>query len=163
METNDQGQVVVPCRECRCPGAPDHLIDEVYLVPEPSLRIGIGAQFALQKAATPTGFDDQAATQAFMELFIREGVTGWNLTDLEGPRPLDREAILADMSLGLPVADVASDLYMVKVTAPLVKRLSSNSPTGRTANSSSARKPSTQKRRGSSSPPASAASLRSVS
>jgi hypothetical protein len=159
MATNDLGQVIVPCRECRCPGAPDHLTDEVYLLPEPTLRMGISAQFAVAAAAKPTGFDDEDATQRFMEIFIRNGVAGWNLQLEDGsPKPLDKDEVLNDFSLGMPTADAASELYMVKVTAPLVRKLSTTSPTGQTGNSSSAANGRTPKRRGSSSRAGSVAS-----
>lgn len=157
METNEHGQVVVPCRECRCLGAPDHLIDEVYLLPEPTLQMGIGARMAVSAAAKATGFDDETATTDFMKTFIRNGVVGWNLQLEDGkPKPLDRDEILNDYAFAITVADAASELYWVKVTTPLVQKLLLSSPTGQTPNSSSAKKPLTRRQRGSSSLPASA-------
>jgi hypothetical protein len=98
-----------------------------------------------------------------MEVFIKGGVVGWNLQLGDGsPKPLDLDEILKDISLGMPVADAASDLYMVKVTTPLAKKLSITLPTGQMGSSSSAANGQTRKRSGSSSPRASAASPRSM-
>jgi hypothetical protein len=170
MATIDRGQVViVSCRECLCSGAPGaHERDEVYLTPEPSLRLGLVAQLRITEAVrrneNGVEFDNEKATLDLFDAFIRYGAVGWNLLDEDGEeRPFDVEAVLGDMSLGMPTADRASELYLKKVTDPLARKLAATSPTGPTVDSRSHRKKSTRKQHAPSSPATSAVSLRSVS
>lgn len=169
MTDNDRGQVVtVSCRECSCPGTPGtfHEMDEVYLLETPGLRLGLAAQLKIQSSLTNAAgviADPDPLVLDLSEIFVQHGAVGWNLVTEDGlPQPFSPAAVLADMSLGLPVSDRASDLYMEKVTAPLVKKLASLSPIGRTSGSKSRTKASTRSRPARSSRPASAASLRSM-
>jgi hypothetical protein len=169
MDTNDLGQVIVPCRECRCPGTPGafHPTDLVYLAPQPSLTIAMEMQFILEDAQEEAKGDqklfERATVRRLLPLYVTLGVVGWNLVDAEGNAlPLDTAAILADLSLSRPASDAASGLYTQKVIAPLGPTPSATLPAGRTVNSNSPARRSMSQRRGSSSPPASAASLRSM-
>lgn len=172
MAVFDRGQVVtVPCRECSCPGTPGahHLMDEVSLRLEPSLRMAAAIELRIAAAVkvngqTVTSFDDEAFTLDAMDIFIRYGVVAWNLVDEAGqPRAFDVEDVLGDMSLGMPAADKASELYIKKVTNPLVQRLATISNSGQPVASTSRPKKSTSKRHGRSSHSTSAGSLRSIS
>ena len=76
---------------------------------------------------------------AWLDTFIRHGVTGWDLCDAEGePLPFDVEAVLSDYTLSRPVAVQIEELgWDSQVLDPLLARLPKRSRTGQTAPSTS--------------------------
>ncbi len=153
---SDRVPVTVPIGPCGCPGTP-HEQDEVYLRPTISLDGGMAAQAAIMRH----GADAEALAKAWTPLFLRDGVTGWNLVDADGnPEPLDLDGLLTDFDAVRPVADKAAELYADSVLRPLLAASKQTSPDGRGARSTSAPRTSTRSRRKPSSPLALVASTR---
>lgn len=113
--------VPVRVRDCACPHTPHPDGDVVLLRPTLSLRGGIKAQQDIRSSIGADGLVVQDELVArWMETFVREGATGWNLLDEAGrPVPFDIAALLADFELAGPVADKADDLYGQAVLRPL--------------------------------------------
>ena len=150
--------VVVGIGPCRCPGTP-HEQDEVYLRPTISLDGGIRAQGAIMKY----GSDTVELTAAWTGIFLRDGITGWNLTNGDGgPEALDVDGLLMDLDAARPVADRAAELYGESVMRPFLPPPQMTSPPTSTDASTSAEPTSILSRRESSSPPASEALTQST-
>jgi hypothetical protein len=145
MRSFDTEPVEVRLPACYCPGSP-HEADLVYLSPALSMAGGMAAQSAIAE-----GFTDQIRLQELLaEVWIRHGVVAWNLVDEDGPIPVTRDNVLRALPYGKggrQVADRADDLYAEDILSPLVERLKTTSPRGRTNGSTSATRPSTRKRR----------------
>lgn len=145
MRAFDTEPVEVRLPACYCPGSP-HEADLVYLAPALSMAGGMAAQSAIAE-----GFTDQIRLQELLaEVWIRHGVVSWNLVDEDGPIPVTRDNVLRALPYGKggrQVADRADDLYAEDILSPLVERLKTTSPRGRTNGSTSATRPSTRKRR----------------
>ena len=150
--------VIVRARDCACPGTPHEEGDTVSLLAKLSLSGGLAAQADIIAAAG----DGSTLAQRWLVTYVRHGAVAWNLVDEDGPVPFDVDAILADYSFALPVADRADDLYSAAIIDPLTVRLNGISRNGLTDASTSPRVRSTQKRRGSSSRARSAASMPSI-
>lgn len=132
----------VPFRECACPGTP-HVSDVVYLRPVLGFRAGAEA---LRKMGE-SGGDVNLIAELVGPTYIREGVTGWNVEDENGPVPLDIEAILGNYTWAYPIADRADDIYSEAVLAPLLKRMGALSGNGRIVASTRATRRSSGSRR----------------
>jgi hypothetical protein len=126
-----QGQPV-KFRECTCPGTPHDGSDGaddgdiVYL--RPALGFAAGAE-ALRKIIESEG-DVNRIAELVGPVYIREGVTGWNVVDESGAIPLDTAAILDNYTWAYPIAEKADDLYSQVVLAPLLARMSAPSGNG---------------------------------
>ena len=122
-------------RDCTCPGSPhdgrDGADDGDIVTLRPHLGFSAGAE-ALRKIIESDG-DVNRVAELVGPVYIREGVTGWNVTDESGPVALDIDLILDDYALAYPIAEAADDLYSEAVLAPLVARMSALSGNGRTA------------------------------
>lgn len=145
MRSFDAEPVEVRLDACYCPGTP-HETDIVYLAPSLSMAGGMAAQSAMRD-----GFGDALRLQELLAaVWIRHSVIGWNLVDDAGALlPLDPSTIAAALPYGKGgrmVAERADDLYAEDILAPLVERLKSTSPRGRTNGSTSTPRPSTRKR-----------------
>ena len=150
--------IVVRARDCACPGTPHEEGDTVSVLPVPSLACGLAAQADIVAAAG----DGSILAQRWLTTYIRHGAVAWNLLDVSGkPLPFDVDAILADYTFALPVANRVDELYSDAVLAPLALRLNGQSQTGRTSASTSPRRQSIRKPRGRSSRATSAATKRS--
>jgi len=153
--------VPVRARDCECPGTPHGEDgDIVYILPKPSLDLGLAWQLDMSESADAKGAVQAALVKPrWYRTYARHGAVGWNLLDADGaPVPFDIEALLADFSLAYPAADRADDLYAEALVRPLAARLSGLSQSGRTNGSSSMPTQSTRKPRARSSQPTSAAS-----
>lgn len=147
MRSFDSEPVAVPLEACYCPGTPHGDGDVVYLAPELSMAGGMAAQ-----AAIVEGVSDSIRLQELLAaIWLRHGVVGWNLLDEDGqPVPLNADTVTRALPFGKGgrlVADKADDLYAEDILAPLVQRLESISPGGRTGGSTSRTRTSTRKRR----------------
>jgi hypothetical protein len=143
MRSFDTEPVEVRLDGCYCPGRP-HEADIVYLAPSLSMAGGMAAQSAISDGLT----DSLKLQELLAEVWIRFGIVGWNLVDEDGhPLPLtDIAAALPYGKGGRLVAEKADDLYAEDVLAPLVARLRTTSPRGRTNGSTSTPQKSTRKR-----------------
>lgn len=126
---------------CPCPGTP-HDGDTVYLRPKLDLRAGMVAQRKIIEIGSSTNDADEAMGDLAV-IYCRHGVDSWTLVDEEGEAlPVTPEAIenvlLADFSVGYPVADAAADLYNGVLLDPLVAKASKSSRPTRTRGSTSA-------------------------
>lgn len=151
--------VPVRARDCACPGTPHEEGDIVFLLPKPSLALGLAWQYDISQAQNARGeVDANTVRQLWLQTYVRHGAVGWNLTDNGKPVPFSIEALVSDFELAYPVADKADDLYSEVVMRPLLARLSGTSQPGPTNGSIHPLTQSTPKRRKSSSPATSAAS-----
>lgn len=115
---------------CLCPGTP-HDGDTVYLRPKLGLHGGMVAQRKIIELVTDEANNDEVMA-ALGEVLVRYGVDSWTFTDEEGsPLPVTEAAIndrlLADFSVGYPVADAAADLYSAGLLDPLRVKASNSS------------------------------------
>lgn len=144
MRSFDSDPIPVPLGSCYCPGTP-HDEDTVYLAPQLSMAGGMAAQSAIT-----AGFDDSLRLQEMLaEVWIRFGVVSWNLTDEDGPLEVTPENVARALPYGKGgrlVAEKADDLYAEDILAPLVQRLGTTSPRGRTNGSTSRTRTRTTKR-----------------
>lgn len=151
MTLDGPGQrVTVHVGECRCPGTPHTSGDEVYLVSEPSMTMGLRANGAIAKAD-----GDPALLEVLLgRVFIEDGIDGWTFVDEDGDEygvtPDNIERLLPWSRGGQLVAEKANDLYGEAILAPLVRRSLSTSQPGPTNGSTSATRPSRSVRRASS-------------
>ena len=153
--------VPVRARDCECPGAPHGEDgDIVYILPKPSLDLGLAWQLDMSESADASGAVKAAEVKPrWYRPYARHGAVGWNLLDADGaPVPFDIGALLADFSLAYPAADKADDLYAEALVRPLADRLSGLSQNGRMNGSTSRTPQSIRKPRGRLSRPVSAAS-----
>ena len=133
--------------------------DWVTLAPYLSLDGGLAAE---QDLRSVVGIADEnergeAIQRRWVVTFVKYGAKGWNFHDEEGnDLPFDVEELLANYSLGRPVADRAADLYSDAVLRPFLDRLATRSPTGRTAGTTSKAQRRTRRQSGQSSPGTSA-------
>lgn len=144
MRSFDAAPVEVRLDGCYCPGKP-HDTDIVYLAPELPMAGGMAAQSAISD-----GMSDSLRLQELLaEVWTRFGIVGWNLVDEDGPLPLTPANIKAALPYGKggrQVAEKADDLYAEDILRPLVERVTSTSPRGRTNGSTSTPRRSTSKR-----------------
>jgi hypothetical protein len=123
--------VVVELGPCECTGQP-HEADLVYLAPTLSMSGGMAAQGAIQQAGT----DPVRLQELLADIWVRHGVTGWNLLDDKGNAiPLTADNIARALPYGKGgrlVAERADDLYAEDILAPLVQRLETLSQRGST-------------------------------
>lgn len=133
---------------CQCPGTP-HERDEVYLLPRLTWDGGVAADAVLSDLPMTTdGRVDTGRLAAMLcRAYLENQVSGWNLTDENGPIPYSSEKLLSDWDIARVVGDKADDLYSDALLAPLVAAASTSSQRGRTAPSTSARTPSARRRR----------------
>lgn len=110
---------------CTCAHANGHVPhpdgDVVYMRAKPNLDMGIAAQTALRNSGRYVG-DTHAA---LWTVFVRFGVTGWNLVDVKGAAlPFSVEALLDrledPLESGMIVATRGVELYQDAVLAPLL-------------------------------------------
>lgn len=120
-------------RDCACPGTPHEEGDVVYLSPTISLDGGIAAE---QDVANSKG-DSDLLIRLWVRTFLTHEAKGWNLVDENGPVPFDLDTLFADYALARPAADRAVELYGDTVLAPLLARLTKQSPTGQTTGTTS--------------------------
>lgn len=130
----DTGQVRF--RACTCPGTPhdgrDGADDGDIVTLRPHLGFAAGAE-ALRKIIESDG-DVNRVAELVGPVYIREGVTGWNvIAEDGGAAALDIASILDDYALAYPIAEAADDAYSEAVLAPLVARMNALSGNGRTA------------------------------
>lgn len=153
--------VPVRARDCACPNTPHAEGDIVFILPRPSLDLGLEAQFDLSQVMDAAGVVDGVRLKArWLKTYIKMGAVGWNLTDAEGnAKPFDTDEILADYEFAYPVADACDGLYSEAILRPLMARLNAISPNGRTAASTSRPVRSIRSRPARSSPNGSAASV----
>lgn len=133
--------------------------DWVALAPHLSLEGGLAAEQDLRSVAgiRDEGERGDAIQRRWVVTFVKHGAKAWNFHDAEGNElPFDVEELLADYSLGRPVADKAADLYSDSVLRPFLNRLQERSPTGRTGATTSRAQRRTRKQSGQSSPATSA-------
>ena len=121
MTTADGMQpVVVNVGACRCIGAPHTSGDEVYLMPEVSLSLGLLCNGAMAVAG-----DDNAMMEALLgRAFIDGGIVGWTFLE-DGPVPVtpaNVARILPWGKGGALVSERANDLYSEDVLATLRRR-----------------------------------------
>lgn len=130
---------------CQCPGSP-HETDEVYLLPKLSFDGGYAADEALRKGLG-TG-DPDAVSKPLVRAYLEHQVAGWNLVGEDGMGlPFSPALLLSDWDIALAVGNVADDLYSEALLRPLVEAVSTSSPGGRTARSTSRKKPAASKAR----------------
>lgn len=136
--------VPVRFRDCSCPGTPHPEGDIAELRPYLDYPGGAEALAAIQLV----GDDVARFGEVLGPVFIRRGVVAWNLLDEDGdPVPVTREALDAlRWEDAYELADRADDLYGGQVLAPLVKRIPTPSPAGRTGGSTQRRRKSSPKR-----------------
>ena len=137
--------VVVRAGNCPCPGTP-HSEEHVYLEPEATLPISIGAWKRMQLA------EPNAAAQyvAIVNAYIPAAIRSWSFLEHDENGTLRSVRITQEAAErlipwdkgGYEVAETADNLYSGRVTAPLVARLQRSSPTGPTASSTSPNRPS---------------------
>jgi hypothetical protein len=116
--------VEVNIGDCGCAHSNGHVPhpdgDIVYLRPKPDLAMGLAAQSAIRQSGNYMG-DTHAALYS---VYVRYGVTAWNIRDLTGPVTLTHDALFDrlenPLSAGMRVAAKAKDLYHEAVIAPLV-------------------------------------------
>ncbi len=131
---------------CQCPGTPHGEGDIVLLLPRLSYEGGAEAGLVINRYI---GKDD---TDAFGKdlgaAYLRHQVRGWNLVDEAGqPVPYSADLLLSDWHSARAVADKADDLYSEALLGPLVAAVSTYSPDGQTADSTSPSPTSTTTRR----------------
>jgi hypothetical protein len=137
-------------RDCQCPGTPHNGKDGaddgdiVYLRPVLGFAAGAEAVRMLGEAmivVSPTGggpsgqdpiVDNSRSGELVGPVYIRAGVTGWNLVNEDGPVPLDVEVLLANYTWAYPIAEAADDLYSQALIDPLLKRMNGTSGNGQT-------------------------------
>jgi hypothetical protein len=135
-------------RDCACPGTPHaEEGDIVFLRDTITLTGGLAAERVIVevKGITDDAAIDEALTPRLLDVYLRDGVTGWNVVDEDGPIPVDVDMILSDYTLALPVAKVAEGLYTQAVMRPLTDRLSAISRRGSTSVSTSRTRTQTRK------------------
>lgn len=136
---------LIAVRVRECPDGTHPNGDSVWLTPTLSLAGGIRAQLQLDAvndrvAADPEthGAEAERLTGEWFETFVRHGAVEWDLHDEDGPIwAFDVERLVADYTLGLPVANVANDLYSGGLLNPLPAGRPRKSPSGPTAGSTS--------------------------
>lgn len=94
--------------------------DLVFMRPRASLDMGVATQQALRQSGRYAG--DTLAT--LYSVFVRYGVTGWNLVDIKGaPLPFTTEGLLdrleTPLQAGLNVTAKGHELYYDAVLDPL--------------------------------------------
>jgi hypothetical protein len=153
--------VSVRFRDCACPGTPHNGKDGAddgdiaYLRPFLDFPSGAEAAVAFDKALESATWDAKGLLTGIPQLYeftgpvyIRRGVTGWNLIDEDGPIECTPEAVLAlPYQDAYTIADRGDDLYREQVTAPLVRRISGSSNSTPTAGSTSATRPTRRRPR----------------
>jgi hypothetical protein len=134
--------VVVDIGPCECEGKP-HERDQVFLAPVLTMSGGMAAQGAIGKSEG----DPVILQELLADIWVRHGVTGWNLLDDKGqPIPLTPENVSAALPYGKGgrlVSERADELYAEDILAPLVQRLERLSPRGSTP---SGRKPTSRRK-----------------
>jgi hypothetical protein len=161
--------VPVRLRDCACPGTPHPEGDIAYLRPFLDFAGGAEAAVAFDEALKTASWDAEGFLTGIPRLYectgpvyLRRGVTEWNLVDDTGPVPCTPEAVMA-----LPyqdawnIADRGDDLYRQQVTAPLVQRTrdsSNGTPTAGSTSATRSKSPRPRSRSGRSSLPNSASS-----
>jgi hypothetical protein len=125
-------------RDCTCPGSPhdgrDGADDGDIVTLRPVLGFVAGAE-ALRKIIE-SGGDVNRIAELVGPVYVRHGVTGWNVIAEDGSAaPLDVDAILDDYSWAYPIAEKADDLYSGAILDPLLRRTNGLSGTGPTAGS----------------------------
>lgn len=153
---------------CPCEGTPHPDGDIVYLHAELSAPAGIRARSFFAAAMTGS-LEPVDVEERIAELWLSIGVSRWTfLTDDGKPIPVTPENVVRALPYGKggrEVADMADDLYVASVTAPLLAKLQALSPPGRTPSSRPAtpakttsprkpRKPSSTATTGRAQPPA---------
>jgi len=130
--------VSVRVRDCECPGTPHgEEGDLVFLAAVPSFELGLAANADIVAAMAEQPGAGTLLHQKWMLTYVRLGVTGWNLVNETGPRPLDVSELLANYALAMPVAEKADELYGDIILRPLLRRLNRISQTGPTNGSMS--------------------------
>ena len=147
--------IPVRFRDCACPGTPHDGVDGAddgdiaYLRPFLDFPGGAEAAVAFDKALETATWDAQGFLTGIPRLYectgpvyLRRGVTGWNLLDENGPVDCTPEAVLAlPYQDAYAIADRGDDLYREQVTAPLVRRTQASSSNTRTNGSTSPTRP----------------------
>ncbi len=136
-------RVAVEVGECLCPGTPHPNGDTVWLRAELDLDGGLGINQAIADSGEST------IQEALGRAYLMGGIVDWTFVDETGQKvPVNRQ-IIKKLRWGEAVfrlADRASEMYGVTALAPLVARIPTSSPNGRTAVSTSASKRSSSKR-----------------
>ena len=137
--------VLVRAGDCPCPGSP-HTEEHVYLEPEATLPISIGAWKRMQLA------DPNAAAQyvAIVNAYIPAAIRAWTFLEQDengNLRPVRVTQEAAERLIpwdrgGYEVVETADNLYSGRVTSPLVARLQRSLQTGRMESSTSPNPPS---------------------
>ena len=155
MTTADGMQpVVVNVGACRCIGGPDTSPvhpdgDEVYLMPEVSLSLGLRCNGALAVADD----DPQMMETLLGKAFIEGGIVGWTFVEGDLPVPITPANIARMLPWakgGSLVSERANDLYSADILAPLRRRSQAQLPPGPTSVLTSVTRPSRAQRRNSS-------------
>lgn len=145
-------EVLIPC-----PGGDLHASDTAYLLPSVTFDCGQEASRTVRTFAQKLAADavadgrtfegassEEAETLGEMlgRIYLRHQVSGWSCTE-----PFSPDALLADWTVALPIAERCDELYSEVVMRPLVKAAESYSRSGPTAASTSPRKPSSTRSR----------------
>jgi hypothetical protein len=120
---------LVRFRDCACPGMPHpETGDVVYLADKLPLPGVMAFYFSVSTWPDSASVADRVGWMA--EIFVRHGVTGWNLLDEGGSaRPLDVEELIADGAESYAIGEKASELYQERIfKRPLVSAASTSSP-----------------------------------
>lgn len=119
--------VSVRVRDCACPDTPHDEGDVVYMSPTVGLELGMAAELDMQSVGD---FPEDRKAMALMAkwgvTYVLYGAVGWNWIRLNDkgkpePEPFDVNVLLADYTLGKPVADKGADLYGPIVMAPFLE------------------------------------------
>ena len=155
MTTADGMQpVVVNVGACRCIGGPDTSPihpdgDEVYLMPEASMSLGLRSNGAIGSA----GNDTSRLETLLGRVFIEEGIVGWTFVEGDAPVPVtpaNIDRLLPWGRGGSLVSERANELYSEDILSPLVRRSQSTRQPGPTSVLTSVTRPSRAQRRNSS-------------
>lgn len=131
----DSERLTVRFRDCECPGTPHPDGDVVYLRPTLGFAAGAAALRAMGEAivvVSPTGggpkgtdpiIDDSRSDELVGPVYLREGPSGWNVVDDDGPVPYDPQVLIDNYVWGYPVVEACSALYTEAVLSPLVSRM----------------------------------------
>lgn len=140
-------------RDCSCPGTPhdglDGRDDGDYAFLRPALNFEGGA--AAFRAIRAAQGNVERLSELVGPIYLRFGVTGWNLVDGDGaPVPVDPDYLVNELPYqdAFALVDKADDLYGSSVLAPLAKRIAAFSNAGRTGDTSTSatRRPSPARR-----------------
>lgn len=133
--------IPVRFRDCSCPGTPHDGVDGhddgdiAYLRPYLDFVSGAEATAAFQEAAKTATYDADgdleisAFNQHVGPVYLRRGVTSWNVVDENGPVPLTALAELR-YEHAYVIAEQADNLYGEQVVAPFVLQAKASSRTG---------------------------------